>query len=579
MSDELPDWYERDLTGAFKASVASVFLLHGDIHGLFPNPDVEAEPDRPYVTLTGFFEKVFDGAKVVVFYDVASGLRFLRPDMARLVLPPADGGSDPITAAKAGLAARRTAQREPDACLPLLEKVLRTEKGVAVVIASAHFIAPTISQGIPLPPNERANIQRLLNWVRDDEIRTRKNLVVLMSEQAAKVSSELRMPDGGIVQVFIPKPTEAERTAFLGSAELARVSQGMSLRQLQDVKLRSGSIDPASLKDTKRAILNAEYGDVMEVVEPMRGLDDIGGLEHIKAYFRQILSGIKNGDARLVPMGVTLMGPPGTGKTAIVEALAKEAGFNFVRTKNVRSMWVGESEARMEKLCYGLRSLAPVVVMNDEADLAEGGRDTARGDSGVSERLMKMWMELLSDPTIRGQIVVINCTNRPDRLDPALKRSGRSDERILMPMPSAAERAAILAVQFRRHRLPTAMTDFTPFTHATEGLSGADLERVSLSAFRVARERGQAEVDAVALDTAIADFIPGASQAEIDAMTIAGLAESSSRRLLPANTQEIVDAIRARGLVADLDDVLARLAARNIIAGPLARVTKDTEVN
>src|SRR5256885_2208176 len=80
-------------------------------------------------------------------------------------------------------------------------------------------------------------------------------------------------------------------------------------------------------------------------------------------------------------------------KTAIVEALAKEAGFNFVRTKNVRSMWVGESEARMEQLCYGLRSLAPVVVMNDEADLAEGGRDTARGDSGVSERLMKMWME------------------------------------------------------------------------------------------------------------------------------------------------------------------------------------------
>jgi SpoVK/Ycf46/Vps4 family AAA+-type ATPase len=229
-------------------------------------------------------------------------------------------------------------------------------------------------------------------------------------------------------------------------------------------------------------------------------------------------------------------------------------------------MWVGESEARMEKLVQGLRSLTPVVVMNDEADLAEGGRDAPRGDSGVSERLMKMWMELLADPRIRGKILVVSCTNRPDRIDPALKRSGRSDERILVPMPAADERAAILAVQLRRHAIPSAISDFAAIADETDGLSGADLEKICLAAYRVARARGDQAVDDAALRAAVADFIPSASQAEIDAMTLAGLAESSSRRLLPLHTDELCAAIRARALVPGLDDIFAGLAARGVIA-------------
>lgn len=591
--DGLPAWYGRDLCGPFAAGIASVFLVHGDIHGLVRNPDAEDEPDRPYLSFRAFFEKVLDGGDLVVFYDVAAGLTCLTAAMTKRLtqLASADESrpdrGDPIAAAKAGLAARRGLPREPENALPALEKALRTLSRVAVVIESAHFVAPTISPGIPLPPEERANLQRIRNWARDDAVRSRKNLVLLLTDQAAKVSAELRVADGGIPLVHVPKPDLEERTGFLVAmtgaeaggefpvpddfdpAAFARAAQGMGLRQLQEVLLRARDADeplsPAFLKAKKREILNAEYGDVMEVVEPARGLDDIGGHDHIKKFFADVLEGIRKGDARLVPMGVTLMGPPGTGKTAIVEALAREAGFNFVKTRSVRSMWVGESEARMEKLVLGLRSLAPVVVMNDEADLAEGGRDAAKGDSGVSERLMKMWMELLSDPRIRGRIIVIHCTNRPDRIDPALKRSGRSDERILMAMPSAVERPVILAVQFRRHAIPTSLRDFASFARATEGLSGADLEKIVLSAYRFAREGGREEVDEAALRAAIADFIPSASQAEIDAMTVAGLSECSSRRLLPADVTDIVRGIRDRELVPGLDDVLARLAARNIV--------------
>ncbi len=592
-STGMPEWFEHEVLAPFQAGTASVFLLHGDVHGLVPNPDAEDEPARAFVSLRAFLEKVFDTAALTGFYDVAAGISCPTPAMEKRLLelsrpPAADRAKDPVAAARLELASRRGLPREPDEALLVLEKALRGMERVAVVLESAHFVAPTISAGIPLAPAERTNVQRLANWARDPALRSRRNLVLLVTDQAAKVSPELRVADCGIPVVFIPKPDQQARVAFLEAAtgpqadnpvevpddfdveSFARASQGMSLRQLEDVLRRAREagevLDAGFVKRKKREILNAEYGDVLEVVDPVRGLDDLGGCAHIKAYFSQVLAAIRGGDRLLVPMGVTLMGPPGTGKSAIVEALAKEAGFNFVKTRNVRSMWVGESEARMEKLVGGLRSLAPVVVMNDEADLAEAGRDGPKGDSGVSERLMKAWMELLSDPRIRGKILVVNCTNRPDRIDPALKRSGRSDERILMPLPSLAERAAILEILLRRHGIAHVLADFGRFAAATDGLSGADLEKVVLGAFRSARERGLSAVDAAALDASIADFIPSASRAEIDAMTLAGLAESSSKRLLPPDVEGIVQGIRERGLLPGLDEALDRLAERGIVS-------------
>ena len=266
-----------------------------------------------------------------------------------------------------------------------------------------------------------------------------------------------------------------------------------------------------------------------------------------------------------MPMGVMLFGPPGTGKTAIVEALAKEAGFNFVKIKNVRSMWVGESEARMEKMITGLRALAPVVVMNDESDLAEANRDAPKGDSGVAERLMRAWMELRSNPRIRGQIIVIDCTNRPDRIDAALKRSGRTDDRILLPMPSEDERADIFRVMFKRHEVPTSLKDFRKFAEKTDGISGADIERISLKAFSFARAAGEKEVSGAVLEEAIADFIPSASQKDIDLMTLVGVLESSSRRLMPPHIKEIVHGICERKLVNNLDGMMEQIKARKIL--------------
>lgn len=628
-----PDWYANKLVLPFRAKIASTFLLHGNIHDLMPNPDADDRVNRPYINLTEFIEYASQACSIVIFYNIASGIRFVNTEMEELFkkvvgIKEEDSSKSAVDAAKAKLSEKRGLPREPEACLPLIEKALKSDERVAVIINSVHFLAPVSSGGGILSPQERVTIERLKNWSDDKGIKDRGSIILMITDQAGKVTSELRQSGNGVHTILLPKPSLEERATFItntvkgapehtalcaqrenlqkqlktkkglvaqsilkelerciGAIErfpeiftvpkgfdigiFARATQGMSLQQIYEIFLQgksSGSeINLEFVKKKKREILNEEFGDVMEVVEAERGLDDIGGLQHVKDFFEEVLRAIREGDIPLVPMGVNLMGPPGTGKTALAEALAKEAAFNFVKIKNIRSMWVGESEARQEKMIYGLKSLAPVIVMNDEADLAEANRDAPKGDSGVSERLMKMWMEMLSDPRIRGKIVVINCTNRPDRMDAALKRSGRSDERLLIPMPSVIEREAIFRVMFKRHSIETTIKDFVPFAKLTNGLSGADIEKISRDSLRFARKARRSKVVPEDLQEAVADFIPSASQKDIDMMTLCALLESSSRRLLPPHTMEIAKEIWKRHIVDGIEDLFTQLKNRNII--------------
>lgn len=633
----LPVWFTDEVVSRFKAGIASVFLLHGDITCLVPNPNVDTEPKYPYIPLNELLARVFDERDMVIFFNIAGGMRFLTPEMEKEFKSVAEIGGeedtsakDPVAAAKAKLAAKRQLPREPEICLPLIEKVLSKVDSVAVIVEGVHNIAPEQS-GAALLPNERTHIARFRTWAQDARVKKRSNIVILLTDMAAKVSGELRQVASRIPSVFIPKPSPVERRLYIerqtqgvpeerevrkqivalrkklsgkklsNRAQIAdeikeleeklnefpphfevpenfeteafvNATQGMSLRQILEIfRLANQAdrpVDVTFVKEKKKEILNAEYGEVMEIAEPNWDLDQIGGLEKAKAYFASVMGAIRKGEARLIPQGITIMGPPGTGKTALVEALAKGASYNFVKMKNARSMWVGESELRTERQIQGLWALAPVIVMNDEADLGEANRDAPKGDSGVSERIMQAWMRFLSDPRIRGRVVMVNCTNRPDRMDAAMKRSGRSDDRIAILMPAEEERKAIFNVMFSRYKIPTTITNFGPFAKATKGLSGADIESITLKSFRFAGEANKKKVDDQALAEAIGDFIPSASQADIDLMTLLAISESSSRRLLPTNVREIVDEIKMRNIAPGGMSIVAHIEERGILPKP-----------
>jgi len=578
---QMPTWISQDIIIPFESQTASVFLIHGNISDLQANFDVGREPEQPYITIRNFLEKFLDEYNIVVFYNLASGLIFPTPEFEnrfRIAI-----GYKEKTEVRKPIRDPRVFDldnepqplpEDPDSCLKLLEHILTTQKNIAVIIDSVHSLVP--SDVANLPQNERAIIERFRNWSKSETIRKAKNIVLLFSGELTRVAPDLRQGDNRIRPVYIPKPSAENRAKYLESFQdsnldvkaLTLATQGLGLWQIRELLLQCKAtnkvLDLEYVKQRKREILNNEYGDVMELIEPIRGLDNIGGLEHIKDYFRGILSSINSGETRLTPSGIILAGGPGTGKTSIVEALAKEAGFNFVKSKNIRSMYIGQSEERMTRFIQGLRSLAPVVVMNDEADLGESNRE-GNSDTGVSERLMRAWMELLSDSKIRGKIIVISCTNRLDRIDAALKRSGRSDDRLLIAPPSLEEREVILQIIFKRHQIPCNIRTFKLFAEVTDGFSGADLEKIVLTSFRFAIQSGKKEVDNEILGEAIEDFIPSGSQAEIDRMTLLSVLESSSRRLLPRNLKEILNGIIKRNLVENLDKYINEIKERKII--------------
>ena len=140
-----------------------------------------------------------------------------------------------------------------------------------------------------------------------------------------------------------------------------------------------------------------------------------------------------------------------------------------------------------------------MVVVEDEADQSEHGRDEYSGDTGVSNRLRQMRFEFVGDPAIQGKVLWIRITNRPDRLDKADLRSGRSSERIPFFMPDFAEKCHIFQVVARRSHIPCDFPDFAEVTRYLEQrhpevITGGDIEELVFRAYRQARLAGREQV-------------------------------------------------------------------------------------
>jgi cell division protease FtsH len=177
------------------------------------------------------------------------------------------------------------------------------------------------------------------------------------------------------------------------------------------------------------------------------------------------------------PRGVLMAGPPGTGKTLLARAVAGEAHVPFlsVSGSSFVEMFVGVGAARVRDLFDQARARAPAIVFIDEID-ALGTRRAADGMFGSEEReqtLNQLLAEMDGFDQASG-VVVLAATNRPDALDAALRRPGRFDREVLVPLPNRAERRAILAAHARGKHLEPGV-DLGEVAAATPGFSGADL--------------------------------------------------------------------------------------------------------
>ncbi|MCS4541277.1 MAG: CDC48 family AAA ATPase [Euryarchaeota archaeon] len=213
--------------------------------------------------------------------------------------------------------------------------------------------------------------------------------------------------------------------------------------------------------------------------------EDIGGLESVKQALREAVEWpLKYPDAfRKIgvraPKGILLFGPPGTGKTMLVKAVATESEANFISVKGseLLSKWFGETEKRISEVFKKAKQTAPTVVFFDEMDAIAPMRGTSVGEPRVVERMVNTLLsEMDGLEELRG-VVVIGATNRPDIVDPALLRPGRFDELILAHAPDRRARLEIFKVHMKGMSLAEDV-DSEKFANVTEGYTGADIAAV-----------------------------------------------------------------------------------------------------
>jgi transitional endoplasmic reticulum ATPase len=216
---------------------------------------------------------------------------------------------------------------------------------------------------------------------------------------------------------------------------------------------------------------------------PRVNYEDIGGLRNEIQKVREMIElpmrhpeifdriGIE------APRGVLLFGPPGTGKTLLAKAVANETNANFysIGGPEIMSKFYGESEERLRETFKQAQENSPSIIFIDEIDSIAPKREEVSGD--VEKRVVSQLLTLMDGLESRGKVVVIGATNRPDALDPALRRPGRFDREIEIGIPDQTGRLEILEIHTRGMPL-TQDVNLNSIAKITHGFVGADLESV-----------------------------------------------------------------------------------------------------
>jgi len=186
--------------------------------------------------------------------------------------------------------------------------------------------------------------------------------------------------------------------------------------------------------------------------------------------------------------GALLWGPPGCGKTLLAKAIASECAANFISVKGpeLLTMWFGESEANVRGVFDKARTASPCVLFFDELDSIARSRGGGGGDAGgAGDRVMNQMLTEMDGINPAKEIFFVGATNRPDIIDPAIKRPGRLDTMIFIDLPDFPARVSILKACLRKSPVDPAV-DFEYIAEKTHGFSGADLANIAKNGAQIA---------------------------------------------------------------------------------------------
>lgn len=550
----LPD-FATEMRDLFRSGSTSQFILHGNIHDVIPSEGRELPLQR-------FLDEVmFDSYDVVLHYDRGRGVRVSRGTRDYADWLENVGGNDARSLAT---------ERDPAKALEILDQyVLRclnlrqlpgtnAPKRIAIILSFAEFVVPR-GQALQLGGGYSQNIVKTLAWANDPAIQQANIATVLITEQLDDLS-ELVVENPHVSKIKIPLPDEEEMLAYIRTLQattfpdlqekcevpletLARRLTGISLvgaRTVISMSLRNGrTLTSKFLSSMKKQIIERECQGLMEFVESSFTLDNVAGMEPVKAWLREDAALLKKGSVRSLPMGYLIAGRIGTGKTFLVNCWAGELGIPCVVLKNFRDKWVGATESNLDKIFTVLRALGQVVVFVDEADQMTGKREGSDTDGGLSGRVYGMLAKEMSDTRNRGRIIWVFATSRPDLVEVDLKRQGRLDVHIpLFPPQTQEEYAALFRAMAGKLRFPLKDEDLPQIPIGME-LGGNEIEGILVRALRqyeLSDNKGDLKT---LLAEVIGEMRPSPHSRKLMYMDFVAVRECTDNRFLPEKYRSI----------------------------------------
>ncbi|KAG0280694.1 hypothetical protein BGZ95_009161 [Linnemannia exigua] len=307
-------------------------------------------------------------------------------------------------------------------------------------------------------------------------------------------------PNTAVDQPLDPLAVDATPTALAHAAAEVAITNSKTKKRTKSTS--NGTNDTPGSKRHKTSGSSESRGGA-EHAPPKIRLEDLGGVDHfiekVKEYIMMPLAhpeiyahmGIKP------PRGILLHGPPGTGKTMMANAIAGSLGVPFITISapSVVSGMSGESEKKIREVFEEARDLAPCLMFIDEIDAITPKRETAQRE--MERRIVAQLLTCMDDLNLENTngkpVMIIGATNRPDSLDPALRRAGRFDLEINIGVPDQDSREQILRVMSSKLKL-SGDFDFKELAKLTPGYVGADLNALTAAAGVAALKRIFSEI-------------------------------------------------------------------------------------
>ena len=435
----------------------------------------------------------------------------------------------------------------------LCDTIMNNKEKTAIIISYPEFLFPNTPPE-QMSPSDSTNYIKLYETINGKNFIKSDNLIIFLTESKYSINQKFLGANTRSTLIEVGYPQENERLEFLyylkktskmnikhevSLEEFAKLTAGLTLVGIEDIYLQgevAGVLKREFVVERKKELISKEYGEVIEVLDADGfTFDDFAGQEHLKEYHREvIINPMISGETDIVPKGILYTGPPGTGKTHFARCLSGEAGINFVELKmsKILDKWVGESEKRFEKALTCIESIAPVGVFIDEIDQA-----FSRGDNesnSVSRNLFGMFLTVLSDPDNRGNIIWIGAANYPNKIDEALKRTGRFDKKMPFLPPNKEDRIKVMKVHLNKAKYGNNITEkeFEILSDRIDGYTQAEIEGIITKALELVIRQRKKEITFEDLEYAT-ELMVTAKNDKIDEMTKIAIDECNDLEFMP----------------------------------------------